>query len=123
MCLDRCTDTVSFAEALKHVLRQDPDVILVGEVRDLETAAAVEIMLANAAVRNLIREGKIHQLPNTIRTHARLGMQSLDQALVSLYSKGVISEEKVLAFCNNRDEVERLIASEEGKLTPLQRHF
>jgi len=78
MCRDRCTDTVSFAEALKHVLRQDPDVILVGEVRDLETAAAVEIMLANAAVRNLIREGKIHQLPNTIRTHARLGMQSLD---------------------------------------------
>jgi len=190
MCLNRGTDNLSFAEALKHVLRQDPDVILVGEMRDLETAAAVltiaetghlvlttghapsapqaiariidpfppherslaqsrlaslligvlcqalvpkadgsgriaavEIMLANAAVKNLIREGKIHQLPNTIRTHARLGMQSLDQALVSSYRKGVISEEKLLAFRNNRDEMEKLIASEEGKLPPLQRHF
>ena len=134
------SDTLSFAEALRHVLRQDPDVILVGEMRDTETAAAVltiaetghliistghapsapqameriidlfppherhlaqtrlaslllgvlcqtlvprasgsgriaavEIMLANPAVRNLIRESKIYQLPNVIRTHTQDG--------------------------------------------------
>ena len=170
------SDTLSFAEALKHVLRQDPDVILVGEMRDLETAAAaltvaetghlvlttghaqsasqtverivdlfppherhlaqsqlasllvgvlcqtlvpkadgsgrvaaVEVMLANSAVRNLIREGKIYQLPNTIRMHAKLGMALLDQALVNLHRNGVISSESLFSFCDDRDEVERLI--------------
>jgi len=169
------SDTHSFAEALRHVLRQDPDVILVGEMRDLETAAAVltiaetghlilttghapsatqaierivdlfppherhlaqtrlaslllgvlcqtlvpkadgsgrvaaiEIMLANSAIRNLIREGKIYQLPNVIRTHAQLGMTLLDQVLVDLYRQGIISSESVLAFCNDRDEVAKL---------------
>jgi twitching motility protein PilT len=176
-------DTHSFADALRHVLRQDPDVILVGEMRDLETASAaltiaetghlvlttghapsayqaiervidlfppherslaqtrlaslligimcqalvprvngkgrvpaVEIMLANPAVRNLIREGKIHQLPNTIRTHARLGMQLLDHALVSLHKDGTISTENVYAFCNDPEEVEKLIANIEDKM-------
>ncbi len=175
-------DTSSFAEALRHVLRQDPDVILVGEMRDLETASAaltiaetghlvittghapstyqaveriidmfppyerqlaqtrlaslligimcqtlvpkvdgkgrapaVEIMLANSAVRNLIREGKIHQLPNAIRTHARLGMQLLDQALVTLHRNGVISRENVYAYCNDHDEVEKLIANADDR--------
>jgi len=176
-------DTHSFAEALRHVLRQDPDVILVGEMRDLETASAaltiaetghlvlttghapstyqaierivdmfppherslaqtrlsslliavlcqalvptvdgkgrvpaVEIMLANPAVRNLIREGKIHQLPNAIRTNARLGMQLLDQALVNLYKDRLISKDSVYAFCNDLDEVEKLIANVEEKV-------
>jgi twitching motility protein PilT len=176
-------DTHSFADALRHVLRQDPDVILVGEMRDLETAAAaltiaetghlvlttghapstyqavervidmfpphernlaqtrmaslligimcqalvpcadgkgrvaaVEVMLGNPAVKNLIREGKIHQLPNTIRTHARMGMQLLDHALVSLHKDGKISTDNVYAFCNDREEIEKLMASVEGKL-------
>lgn len=170
------TDTLSFPQALKHVLRQDPDVILVGEMRDLETAAAVltiaetghlilttghapsaaqaverianlfppderplaqsrlaslligvlcqvlvpradgsgrvaavEIMLANPAVKNLIREGKTYQLPNTIRTHRELGMISLDEALVDLYLRKIISGKNLLAFCNDRQEVEKLI--------------
>ena len=170
------SDTLSFAEALKRVLRQDPDVILVGEMRDSETAAAVltiaetghlvlttghapstsqaieriiamfppheqkfaqerlaslllgvlcqalvpkadssgrmvavEIMLANPAVRNTIREGKIHQLPNTIVTHARTGMQLFDQALAKLYREGIIDSENLFAFCNDRAEVERFI--------------
>ncbi len=170
------SDTHSFAQALKHVLRQDPDVILVGEMRDLETAAAVltiaetghmilstghapsspqaveriidlfppherflaqtrlasllvavlcqvlvpradgsgriaavEIMLANAPVRNLIREGKIYQLPNVIRTHREVGMISLDEALVNLYLKRLITGETLLSFCNDRQEVEKLI--------------
>jgi len=79
-------------------------------------APAVEIMLANPAVRNLIREGKIHQLPNAIRTHSRSGMQLLDHALVSLHKDGVISTDNVYAFCNDRDEVEKLIANFEDKL-------
>ncbi|MFC2002176.1 type IV pilus twitching motility protein PilT [Chloroflexota bacterium] len=174
------SDTLSFAEALKHVLRQDPDVILVGEMRDLETAAtaltvaetghlvlttghapsasqaieritdlfpaherhlaqsqlasllvgvlcqalvprvdgsgrvaAVEVMLANPAVRNLIREGKIYQLPNTIRMHAQLGMELLDQALINLYRGGVINSENLFSFCNDRGEVEKLIGNRE----------
>ncbi len=170
------TDTLSFAQALKHSLRQDPDVILVGEMRDLETAAAVltiaetghmvfstghapssyqaieriidmfppehrylaqtrlaslivgvmcqalvpradgsgriaavEVMLGTPAVTNLIREGKIFQLPNVIRTSAQDGMESLDQSLVDLYLKGTISGETLTKFCQDRDEVEKLI--------------
>jgi twitching motility protein PilT len=170
------TDTLSFDNALKHILRQDPDVILVGEMRDQETAdavltvaetghfilttghapsatqameriidlfpphqrhlaqtrlasllvaalcqvlvpradgsgrvAAVEIMLGNPAVKSLIREGKIYQLPNVIRTHRDIGMISLDEALVSLYLKGTITGKSVFDFCNDRQEVEKLI--------------
>jgi twitching motility protein PilT len=170
------TDTLSFANALKHILRQDPDVILVGEMRDPDTAdavltvaetghfilstghapsatqsmeriidlfpphqrhlaesrlaslligvlcqvlvpradgsgriAAVEIMLGNPPVKALIRDGKIYQLPNVIRTHRDIGMISLDEALVSLYLKGTITGEAVLDFCNDRTEVEKLI--------------
>jgi len=170
------TDTLSFAGALKHILRQDPDVILVGEMRDLDTAAAVltiaetghlilstghapsaaqameriidlfppperhlaqmrlaslligvlcqalvpradgkgriaavEVMLGNPPVKNLIREGKIYQLPNVIRTHREIGMISLDEALVNLYLKKIITGETLLAFCNERQEVEKLI--------------
>ncbi|HUX48515.1 MAG TPA: PilT/PilU family type 4a pilus ATPase [Dehalococcoidia bacterium] len=170
------TDTLSFANALKHILRQDPDVILVGEMRDPETAdavltvaetghfilttghapsatqaieriidlfpphqrhlaqvrlaslligalcqvlvprvdgtgriAAVEVMLGNPAAKNLIREGKIYQLPNVIRTHREIGMISMDEALVDLYLKGLISGKTVLEVCNDRSEVEKLI--------------
>jgi twitching motility protein PilT len=169
-------DTLSFNEALRHVLRQDPDVILVGEMRDLETAAsaitvaetghlvlttghapsasqaieriinlfppherylvqsrlaslllgvlcqalvpkadnsgrvaAVEVMLANSAVRNLIREGKTYQLPNTIRMHSQIGMELLDQALARLYRQGIISRESLFDFCEDQDEIAKLI--------------
>jgi len=170
------TDTLSFANALKHILRQDPDVILVGEMRDPDTAdavltvaetghfilttghapsatqaieriidlfpphqrhlaqtrlaslligalcqvlvpradgtgriAAVEVMLGNPAAKSLIREGKIYQLPNVIRTHRDIGMISLDESLVDLYLKGLINGKSVLDFCNDRKEVEKLV--------------
>jgi twitching motility protein PilT len=173
-------DTLSFAEALRHVLRQDPDVILVGEMRDLETAstaltvaetghlvlttghapsasqaverianmfppherslaqtrlaslllgifcqslvpkadgsgrvAAIEVMLANSAVRNLIREGKTFQLPNTIRMNTQQGMELLDQALVRLYRTGAITKDQVYDFCNDHDEIARLTGERE----------
>jgi twitching motility protein PilT len=168
-------DTLSFAHALKHLLRQHPDVILVGEMRDLETAAgvlaaaetghlvlstghapsapqaierivdmfpnverqlaqtrlasllvavvcqtlvpkangpgrvaAIEIMLANTPVKSLIRDGKIFQLANIIRTHHEIGMISLDESLVDLYHKEIITYETVLAFCHDHDEVAKL---------------
>ncbi|NLE94959.1 MAG: PilT/PilU family type 4a pilus ATPase [Dehalococcoidia bacterium] len=177
------TDTLSFATALKHVLRQDPDVILVGEMRDLETAqaaitvaetghlvlttghatgapeaidrvvglfppaqrylaqirlaatliavlgqtliprasgtgrvAAVEIMLGNSAVKNLVREGKIHQLHNVIRTSSRLGMMTMDQSLAKLYVQGTISAETLLTYAQNRDEVEEIAGTRLGRV-------
>ena len=170
------SDTLSFAEALRRVLRQDPDVILVGEMRDLDTAAAVlsiaetghlilttghapsssqavervidlfppherhlaqtrlaslliavlfqtlvpradgsgriaavEILLANPAAKNLIREGKIYQLPNVIRTHRAIGMLSLDESLVNLYREHIITRESMFEFCCDRKEVEKLV--------------
>jgi twitching motility protein PilT len=169
------TDTSSFPTALRHVLRHDPDVILVGEVRDVETAAAaltiaetghlvlttghapstsqavervidlfppaerhlaqtrlaslligilcqtliptvdgtgrlpaLEILLGNPATRNLIREGKIYQLPSVIRTSSHDGMRLLDQALVELYDQKLISGQSVLTFCNDINEIKRL---------------
>lgn len=167
-------DTLSFSQALKHVLRQDPDVILVGEMRDVETAAAamniaetghlvfttghansapqaveriidlfppherhmaqtslaslllgivcqtlvpradgggrvpaVEVMLANPPVRSLIREGKIYQLPNVIRTYTSEGMCLLDQSLMNLCMRKAITYEKALAFCHDPNELEK----------------
>ena len=166
------TDTRSFANALKHALRQDPDVILVGEMRDLETMAAaltaaetghlvlttlhtpsapqaidrfvdvfpshqqqqvrtqlsttlegvlyqslvpksdasgrvpaVEVMVATAAVRNLIREGKTYQLMNAIQTGSQYGMQTLDQALVALCRDGIISHEEAVTRGINVEEL------------------
>jgi twitching motility protein PilT len=180
-------DTHSFAEALRHVLRQDPDVILVGEMRDLETAstaltvaetghlvlttghapssyqaverianmfppderslaqtrlaslllcifcqalvpkvdgsgrvAAIEVMLANSAVRNLIREGKTFQLPNTIRMNSQQGMELLDQALIRLHRGGTISRETVYDFCNDRDEIAKNLGEKEDSKKNLQ---
>jgi len=169
-------DTKSFANALKHALRQDPDVILVGEMRDLETmaaaltaaetghlvltslhtpsapqaidrfidifppyqqqqvriqlsntlegvlyqtlvsrsdgsgrVAAVEVMLATAAVRNLIREGKTYQLMNTIQTGAQYGMQTLDQTLLDLYRNGMISREEALTRGTDVEELKGML--------------
>lgn len=169
-------DTLSFANALKHILRQDPDVILVGEMRDPDTAdavltvaetghfilttghapsasqameriidlfpphqrhlaqsrlaslligavcqtlvpkadgsgriAAVEIMLANPPVKALIRDGKVYQLPNVIRTHHDIGMITMDEALVSLYLQKTITSKTLFEYCNDQKEVEKVI--------------
>ena len=169
-------DTRSFAGALKHALRQDPDVILVGEMRDLETMgaaltaaetghlvlttlhtpsapqaidrfidifpphqqqqvrtqlstalqgvlyqtlvprndgsgriAAVEVMLATAAIRNLIREGKTYQMLNVIQTGAQYGMQTLDQALLALCRDGIISQQEALARSVNAEELKGVL--------------
>ena len=71
--------------------------------------AAVEVMLGNPPVKALIREGKIFQLPNIIRTHRDIGMITLDESLAELYLKGMITGESLLQFCNDQKEVEKLI--------------
>jgi twitching motility protein PilT len=159
--------TQSFAAALRSALREDPDVILVGEMRDLETIslaltaaetghlvfgtlhtssapktvdrvidafpagqqnqvramfsesleaivtqslckkkgggrlAACEILVGVPAVRNLIREGKIHQIPSTMQTGQKLGMQTLDMSLQDLVARGVIAREEAAAKSSN----------------------
>ncbi|MCM8900920.1 type IV pilus twitching motility protein PilT [Caldicoprobacter algeriensis] len=170
------SDTKSFAAGLRAVLRQDPDVILIGEMRDLETisialtaaetghlvlstlhtigaaktidriidvfpphqqqqvrfqlstvlegvisqqlipqkdgsgrVAAVEVMVVTPAIRNLIREGKTYQITNVIQTGARLGMRTMDQALLELYSKGVISKEDALVYSVDMEHMKALI--------------
>ena len=168
--------THSFANALKSALREDPDVILVGEMRDLETiqlaltaaetghlvlstlhtsnavktidriidvfpagqkdqirsmlsesleaviaqkllanksgkgrVPASEILIANSAVRNLIREDKIYQIPSIIQSGAQEGMQSLDQDLQRLVSQGVIDKEEAKYVADNPELFEKAI--------------
>ncbi len=172
-------DTLSFSNALRSALREDPDVILVGEMRDLETialaitcaetghlvmatlhtnsahesidriidvfppeqqeqirvqlannilavlsqqllpragqpgrVAAVEVMIATAAIRNLIRENKAFQIPSIIQTSGELGMQTMDQALAQLYKQSLISYETAMRRAQNPQELERLITGE-----------
>jgi twitching motility protein PilT len=168
-------DTYSFNAALRSVLREDPDVVLVGEMRDLETIAsaitiaetghlvfatlhtnsasqsidrmidvfpphqqpqirsqlsnilmtivsqrlipkigggriaAAEILVATPAVRNIIREGKSHQLDAVIQTGAEFGMQSMDKTLVSLIHEGTISYDEARNFAIDIDELDRLM--------------
>ena len=169
------TDTYSFTNALKHVLRQDPDVILVGEMRDLETihmaltaaetghlvfgtlhtqdapqsidrvidvfpphqqqqirvqlagtlagvvsqqllpipggkgrTVAVEVLVATPAVRNLIREGKTHQIYTSMQAGGKFGMQVMDQHLAHLVKQGKVTYETALEHCHHVDEFNRL---------------
>src|ERR671915_352696 len=159
--------THSFANALRAALREDPDVILVGEMRDLETiqlaltaaetghlvfgtlhtssapktvdrvidvfppnqqsqiraqfsesieavitqtlvkkkgggrVAALEVMTGTTAVRNLIREGKIHQLPGTMQVSKKDGMQTMDMALLDIVARGLVTKEEAQSRSSN----------------------
>jgi len=169
-------DTRSFAAALKHVLRQDPDVILIGEMRDIETiesaliiaetghlvfatlhtsdsaqtvnrvidvfpahqqqqirtqlsfvllgilsqqllpkkdfagrVLATEVLVANQAVKALIRESKAHQIYSIIQTGRKEGMRTMNQALSELYEKGLVSREDILSRSSDPEELGKLI--------------
>jgi twitching motility protein PilT len=169
-------DSESYAMALKAALREDPDVILVGEMRDIETiaiavtaaetghlvlstlhttgaastidrvidvfppyqqqqirvqlaailqgvvsqqliprsdkqgrAAALEIMIGTPAIRNLIREGKTHQINSSIMTGAKYGMCSMDLSIVNLFREGKISQEDAFTYAADYDNINRLI--------------
>ena len=168
-------DTHSFKNALKHVLRQDPDIILVGEMRDLETieialtaaetghlvmatlhtqdaaqtidrvidvfpphqqqqvrvqlagalqgvvcqqllktadgkgrVVATEILVATPAIRNLIREGKTHQIYSAMQAGAKHGMATMDQHLAELVKKGRVTYDAALEKCHHVEDFQRL---------------
>src|SRR6266480_5087167 len=106
-------DAHDFAIALKAALREDPDVILVGEMRDLETISTAlqgivtqqllptadgsarvvgcEVLVPTPAIRNLIREGKTHQIYSALQTSGALGMETMDAALATLVRQGKIN--------------------------------
>jgi len=168
-------DTYSFSAALRSALREDPDVVLIGEMRDLETIAsaitiaetghlvfatlhtnsaaqsidrmidvfpphqqpqirsqlsnilmaicsqrlvpaigggriaAAEILIATPAVRNIIREGKTHQLEAVIQTGSEFGMQSMDKTLAGLVHAGSISYDEARNVAVDQDELDRLM--------------
>ncbi len=169
-------DSLSFSNALRSALRQDPDVILVGEMRDLETIStaigaaetghlvlstlhtlgaaktidriidvfpphqqqqikvqlssvlegvisqqlipkadgsgrigAYEVMVTTQAIRNLIREGKSHQIQTSIQTGVKFGMQTMDQSITELYKKGLISKELAITNAVDQDIITRSI--------------
>ncbi len=171
------SDTHSFSQALKHVLRQDPDIVLIGEMRDLETieaalvvaetghlvfstlhtnsavqtinriidvfpphqqaqvraqlslvlqgaisqqliqrkdgkgrVLAAEIMIPNAAIRNLIREEKVHQIYSQMQVgQTRYGMQTTSQALVNLVQRNLITVDEAVGHATEVDEVRQML--------------
>lgn len=170
------SDTKSFAASLRHVLRQDPDVILIGEMRDLETIAAAitaaetghlvlatlhttsaaqtvdriidvfpshqqeqirvqlstvlegivcqtllplsdgkgrvcaqEILVATSAIRNLVREGKTHQMPSVLQSGGAEGMQALDQALKALVLGGKVTPQSAMAVAGNPQDFQMFL--------------
>src|SRR5213075_3482272 len=172
-------DTHSFKTALKYILRQDPDIVLVGEMRDLETieaalviaetghtafatlhtnsavqtinrvldvfppyqqpqiraqlsfvlegvvtqnliakasgpgrVLAIEVMVPNAAIRNLIREDKVHQIYSSMQVgQAKFGMQTFNQSFAQLIQRGVISLEEGLGRSSDAEELRNILAS------------
>jgi twitching motility protein PilT len=178
--------THSFSSALRGALREDPDIILVGEMRDLETISlaveaastghlvfstlhtssayktvdrvievfpsheqplirstladgiraviaqtlfkridrkgrivALEILIANPAVRNLIREGKTHQIPSMIQTGKKYGMTLLDDSIMQLYQKGTISAEDAYAKSNEKARFRPLLKTPPADFTEV----
>lgn len=176
--------TASFSAALRGALREDPDIILVGEMRDLETISlaveaastghlvfstlhtssayktvdrvievfpsseqplirstlsdglraviaqvlfkridrkgrvvALEILIANPAVRNLIREGKTHQIPSMIQTGKKYGMILLDDSIMELYTKGMVSAEEAYAKANDKGRFRPLLKTAPSDFT------
>ena len=170
------SDTQSFGAALRAALREDPDIVLIGEMRDLETVesalriaetghltfgtlhtnsaaqtinriidifpssqqsqvrtqlslvlegivcqallpkvtggrvASLEVMVPNAAIRNLIREDKIHQIYSAMQTgQEKMGMQTMNQCLATLYQKKQVTLETAMSASSNRDELQDLI--------------
>lgn len=171
-------DMISFGSGLKHALRQDPDIVLVGEMRDHETTSlaisaaetghlvlstlhtvnaaqtvsriidmypsgqqnqirsmlsttlqavisqslftrsdrpgmvpAVETLLCTPAVRNLIRENKIYEIPNVIETSRSIGMSTLDASIAELYFNGTITKEAAIAQAVHPDKLEQQLVA------------
>lgn len=178
--------TKSFSAALRGALREDPDIILVGEMRDLETISlaieaastghlvfatlhtssawktvdrvievfpateqpqirstladglraiiaqvlfkridkrtrcvALEILIANPAVRNLVREAKTHQIPSMIQTGRKYGMQLMDDAIMELYNKGWVSADEAYMKSNEKAKFRPLLTAPPADFTEV----
>ncbi len=178
-------DTHGFGQALKHVLRQDPDVILVGEMRDLETIStaitaaetghlvfatlhtqdapqtidriidvfpphqqqqvrvqlattlqgvvtqqllqtadgkgrvvASEVLVTTPAIRNLVREGKVHQIYSAMQAGGRFGMQTMDMSIAGHVKAGRISQQMAFERCHDPEELQRLVGGALGNAYP-----
>src|SRR5216117_4293347 len=177
------SDTQSFAQSLKHVLRQDPDIALIGEMRDLETIEAAlvvaetghlvfstlhtnsavqtinriidvfpphqqsqvraqlslvlqavvsqqliarrdgrgrllaaEVMIPNAAIRNLIREEKVHQIYSQMQVgQSKFGMQTMSQALIVLVQRNLITPDEAVANATEADEVRMMLGQQTAR--------
>ncbi len=72
---------------------------------------AVEVMIATPAIRNLVREGKAHQITSVIQTSAQMGMQTMDQALRDLYLRGLITYEVAVSRAMNPEELKKMVFS------------
>ena len=172
-------DCPSFASGLRHALRQDPDIILVGEMRDLETTSStitaaetghlvfstlhtinasqtieriidmyppsqqnqiramlantlqavisqtlfrridkpgmvpcVEILLCTSAVRNCIRENRIYEIPNIIETSRRMGMQTMDFSIQTMYMNGFIDRDEAILRSSNPGKMEKVLSAQ-----------
>jgi len=181
------SDTLSYANALRSVLREDPDVVLIGEMRDLETVEsalriaetghltfatlhtnsapqtinriidifpehqqsqiraqlsfvlegiicqsllpraggkgrvlACEVLIPNAAVRNLIREDKVHQIYSIMQTgQLKHGMQTFNQSLATLYQRRLITLQTALSYSSNPEELQDMINRGTGVVQPM----
>jgi twitching motility protein PilT len=174
-------DTQSFKKALKYILRQDPDVVLIGEMRDLETVEAalvisetghlalatlhtnsavqtinrildvfppyqqpqvraqlsfvlegvltragapgraliIEVMVPNPAIRNLIREDKVHQVYSQMQVgQTKFGMQTFNQSLAAAFAKRLITAEEALGRSSDPDELKNLLQNGGGMRPP-----
>ncbi len=96
---------VQLASVLEGIISQQ----LIQTVSKKGRVPALEIMLATPAIRNLIREGKTHQIQSSIQTGASLGMETMDKSLVNLYNDGLISKENVLKYCVDLEAIKRYV--------------
>mgnify|MGYP000281879715 CR=1 FL=1 len=114
--------TRSFAAALRAALREDPDIVLVGEMRDLGKkigkgrVAALEILLVTHAISNLIRENKVHMIESSIQTGYKLGMRTLNGALMELVRDEKISSEEAFFRAIDRDDLRKMMIEAEMPL-------
>ena len=94
-----------FSESLAGIISQ----VLVKKKDGTGRACALEILVAIPAIRNQIREGQTHQIPTTIEASAKVGMQTMDRALLNLFRDGRIARETLMINAKKPDEMVRLI--------------
>ncbi|MFA7412192.1 MAG: type IV pili twitching motility protein PilT, partial [Tissierellaceae bacterium] len=96
---------IQFASVLQAIISQQ----LLPKAKEKGRVAAFEVMIATTAIRNLIREEKIHQIDTAIQTGAKFQMQTMDSSLLDLYRRGIISKDMALSQAINQDNIKKYI--------------